>query len=141
MSIYIGKESDVVSKIYNLPYDDWFCITSLVKKDHMDIYINGKLVKIIEYMSGQLDPLQSNKITIGPYPGYIGYLQVNNENSYFNPENVYEEYLVYKSLIKLYINNQYNKKYKIRKMKDPNHHDGSYNQPKKKNQKLNKCKN
>lgn len=142
MSVYIGTGSDAISKIYNLPYDEWFCVTSLVKKDHMDIYINGKLVKIIEYNIRQLQPSKSNKITIGPYPGYIAYLQVNNENSYFNPENIYEEYLVYKSLIKLYIDNQYQKKYEIKKMQDPKHHYGSYNhQPKKYNQKSNKCKN
>ena len=146
MSVYIGKSPNPVSKLYNLPYDEWFCITSLVKKDHMDIYINGKLVKIIEYSSAELPAPnknnKNNKMTIGKYPGYIAYLQVNNDDSYFNPENVYEEYLVYKSLIKLYIDNQYHKKYKIRKMQDANHHDGSYNRPpKKKNEIKNKCRN
>jgi hypothetical protein len=142
MSVYVGTDTNVVSKLYNLPYDEWFCITSLVKKDHMDIYINGKLVKIIEYTSNKLKPNKNNKMTIGPYPGYIAYLQVNNDDSYFNPENIYEEYLLYKSLIKLYVDNQYHKQYKIRKMQDANHHDGSYNRPpKKKNEKENKCRN
>jgi hypothetical protein len=143
MSVYVNARDTAKSKLYNLPYDEWFCITSLVTNDHMDIYINGKLVKIIEYSIFSFDPSnKNNKIIIGPYPGYIAYLQVNNDSSYFNPANVYEEYLVYKSLIKRYVDNQYHKQYKITKIQNPKHDNGSYNRPpRKKEDKSNICKN
>ena len=149
MSVYVGEKTSgttlnkAKSKLYNLPYDEWFCITSLVTNDHMDIYINGKLVKIIEYSNIPFNVSDSgNKIIIGPYPGYIAYLQINNDSSYFNPGNVYEEYLVYKSLIKRYVDNQYHKQYKKTKMQNPKHDNGSYNRPpKKKEEKSNICKN
>ena len=142
MSVYVGTDVSAKSKLYNLPYDEWFCITSLVTNDHMDIYINGKLVKIIEYSKDLLSFNKNNKMTIGPYPGYIAYLQVNNDSSYFNPANVYEEYLVYKSLIKRYVDNQYYKQYKITKIQDSTHNNGSYNRPpRKKEEKSNICKN
>lgn len=149
MSVYVGEKNsegtlnEAKSKLYNLPYDEWFCITSLVTNDHMDIYINGKLVKIIEYSNISFNPSnKSNKMIIGSYPGYIAYLQVNNDSSYFNPANVYEEYLVYKSLIKRYVDNQYHKQYKITKMLNPKHNNGSYNRPPEKHEeKSNICRN
>tara|TARA_B100001248_G_C27395516_1_gene465250 strand:- start:3578 stop:4522 length:945 start_codon:yes stop_codon:yes gene_type:complete len=142
MSVYVGDDSgEPEGTLYNLPYDDWFCITSFVTQDHMDIYINGKLVKIIEYSKLSIDVNNSFNMKIGSYPGSIAYLQVNNDSSYFNPSSVYQEYLVYKNLIKQYVDNEYHKHYKITKMLNPKHDDGSYNRAyKKSNQKPNICK-
>lgn len=144
MSIFVGDK--LISNVYNLPYDEWFCISSYITDDHMDLYIDGKLVKIIEYNYTNTI-FNDFKMKIGPYPGYIAYLQVNNlrddqDNSYFNPSNIYEEYLVYKELIKKYVDNQYYKNYKITEIVNKNHSNTGYNSGlKKKNEpKENVCK-
>ena len=140
MSVHV-KDDTIKSKLYNLPYDEWFCLSSYVTPDHMDIYINGKLVKIIEYkVDISTLSIDNHQLKIGPYPGSIAYLQVNNDSSYFNPASVYKEYLVYKALIKRYVDNQYHDSYKITKMRNPHHDNGSYNRVKK-TEKPNICSN
>ena len=128
MSVYVNDNSSnkPISKLYNLPFDEWFSISSFITNDHMDIYINGKLVKILEYKVN-INASKAFNMSIGPYPGSIAYLQVNNDSSYFNPASIYEEYLVYKTLIKRYVDNQYYNKYKISEIVNKGHSNDGYN--------------
>lgn len=128
----------MTSKIYNLPYDEWFCVSAYVTNDHMDVYINGKLVKILDYEM-DIRNLSNFKMAIGPYPGSIAYLQVNNDMSYFNPASIYKEYLVYKSFIKRFTDNKYHDEYKISKMRMPSRNDANYNRATKKKNTKNVC--
>lgn len=138
MSVYVGNGSEPIGELYNIPYDEWFCISAYVTNNHMDVYINGKLVKIFDY-SIKLNNLTEYEMKIGNYPGSIAYLQVNNDSSYFNPNSIYKEYLVYKEFIKRFMNNEYHNEYEISKLRIPNRHENHHDRRVNKRNNKNVC--
>ena len=125
-------------KLFNIPSDTWTCISAVVDTNHLNLYLNGKLMKVIEY-NKMLNSVANFKMFVGPFPGEIAYLQVNNDSKYFNSNSIYEEYIYFKEKIKKYIENQYHKDYKISTLTDRSNYDFSKYHYRPKEDKSNKC--
>lgn len=127
-------------KIYNISSDTWNCITAIVSNDHLNLYLNGKLTKVIEYNTFPSENLNNYKLYVGPFPGEIAYLQIDNNNKNFSSEKIYEEYLFYKNKVDTYIKNQYHKNYKVSTLTDhSNYNFSSYNRRPQREDKSNIC--
>tara|TARA_B100001123_G_scaffold434670_2_gene561627 strand:+ start:200 stop:1159 length:960 start_codon:yes stop_codon:yes gene_type:complete len=126
-------------KLFNIPSDTWTCISAVVDTNHLNLYLNGKLMKVIEYTKLNSNNLSNFKMYVGPFPGEIAYLQVNNDSKYFNSNSIYEEYVYFKEKIRKYVENEYHKHYKISTLTDHSNYDFSKYHYRPKEDKLNKC--
>jgi hypothetical protein len=126
-------------RLYNIPIDTWNCISTVVNSNHLNLYLNGKLMKVIEYQSSGRNNFDNFNMYIGPFPGEIAYLQVNNDSKYFNSKSIYNEYLFYKEKIDKYLEAQYHNDYKVSTLKDHSNYNFSRYHRRPKEDRTNKC--
>ena len=127
-------------RLYNIPNDTWNCLTTIVNSNHLNLYLNGKLMKVIEYNSDVINKdFKNYKLYIGPFPGEIGYLQVDNDENNFTSDIVYKEYLFYKAKVDKYIKSQYHKNYKVSTLTDHSNYDFSSYHRRPREDRSNKC--
>ena len=85
------------TNLVNVPFDKWFCLATLYTNNYSEIYLDGKLADTISTTNGEI--LNNEKLTIGKFPGYLAYLVVSVNDTYFNSYSIYQEYLYYKNKI------------------------------------------
>lgn len=105
------------SEVFNFPYDEWTCISTFVTKSYINIYINGKLIKISEYDDLGIQPDKLD-MHIGKYPGYLAFLSIN-KNPHFGSDGIYKEYLYYRNIIDIYEQSKYKNEYNYDRKQNP----------------------
>ena len=105
------------SEVYNFPYDEWTCISTFVTKSYINIYINGKLIKISEYDTLGIQP-EKLDMYIGKYPGFLAFLSIN-KNPHFGSDGIYKEYLYYRNIIDIYEQSKYKNEYNYDRKQNP----------------------
>ena len=91
-----------ISTIYNLPYDKWVCVTSVVNNKTIDIYINGRLLKTS--VPSTLSNYNNLFLKWGPFPGDLAFVEVNNDLDELNAQSVYKNFKYYYGIIDKYKN-------------------------------------
>ena len=118
LEVYTSNGSVIhKSEVYNFPYDEWTCISTFVTKSYINIYINGKLIKISEYDDLGIKPDKLD-MHIGKYPGYLAFLSIN-KNPKFGSDGIYKEYLYYRNIIDIYEQSKYKNEYNYDRKQNP----------------------
>jgi len=108
-SLTVKKDNEVISRINNLPYGEWTCLSYLKSNSSIDIYINGKLLKTIPIDNNNYNNIFTKPLRWGPYPGNLAFLELNKDPDELNPQSILDSYKYYKNLINNYKNDIDNK--------------------------------